>query len=107
MVSKDLQNEIVKSVLLDDSGCLTLADISRACSTHAEWVIELVDEGILEPIGTESSSWRFNSASLTRARITHRLQTDLGVNLAGAALVIDMMEELEALRRQINELKID
>ena len=95
------ENEILNGLLLDDQQLLTLAELSRACSMHAEWVISLVDEGILEPQGADVAHWRFACTALPRARTAMRLQRDLGINLAGAALVLDLMEDLENLRARL------
>lgn len=87
------------AVIEDDS--LTLGQLCRACGAHADWVISLVEESIIEPAGEEMRLWRFSGASLVRARSALRLQRDLGINLAGIALALDLMEELENLRAQI------
>ena len=107
MVKKVIQQGISSGQLLDDSGCLSLAELSRACQVHAEWILELIDEGIIDPLGDDRTQWRFSVASLRRARITRHLQTDLGVNLAGAALVLDMMDEMARLRRRLNMMGFD
>ena len=64
-------------------------------------MISLVEESIIEPQGDDMRLWRFSGASLVRARSALRLQHDLGVNLAGIALALDLMEELESLRAQM------
>ncbi|MCX7088570.1 MAG: MerR family transcriptional regulator [Methylococcales bacterium] len=83
-----------------EEGSLTLGQLCRACGAHAEWIICLVEESIIEPQGDEIRSWRFSGASLVRARSALRLQRDLGINLAGIALVLDLLEELDNLRAQ-------
>lgn len=88
-------------VVLEEEIELTLADLSQACSVHAEWVITLVEEGILDPDGNEVSKWRFNGENLKRARTVRRLQQDLGVNIAGSALVVDLLDEIEQLRQRL------
>jgi chaperone modulatory protein CbpM len=80
---------------------LTLGQLCCACDTHADWVISLVEEGIIEPDGREIRLWRFSGVSLVRVRSALRLQRDLGVNLAGIGLALDLMEELENLRTQL------
>ncbi len=107
MVKKVIQQAVSSGQILDDSGCLSLADLSRACHAHAEWILELVDEGIIDPVGRDMKQWRFSATSLQRARIARHLQTDLGVNLAGAALVLDMMDEMARLRRRLNMMDFD
>ncbi|MDP1774795.1 MAG: chaperone modulator CbpM [Methylobacter sp.] len=89
------------TVIEDDS--LTLEQLCHACGVHTDWVISLVEESIIEPQGEEIQVWRFSGDSLVRVRSALRLHRDLGVNLAGIALALDLMEELENLR---NELKI-
>ncbi len=55
---------------------LTLAELCRSCGVHAEWIVELVDEGILEPEGTDVSSWRFSGISIVKTRTAWRLRQD-------------------------------
>ena len=83
---------------------LSLADLSRACTVDAEWLITLVEEGILEP-RQRGARMQFGGASLKRARTVQRLQRDLGVNLAGAALALELLDEIEALRARLAVLE--
>jgi chaperone modulatory protein CbpM len=99
MNSHDLLPVHTGTVIEEDS--LTLEQLCQACGAQADWVISLVEESIIEPRGEEKYSWRFSGASLVRVRSALRLQRDLGVNLAGIALALDLMEELENLRAQL------
>ncbi len=98
-MNRDINVRLIEGVMLNDQ--LTLADLSRACTRHAEWVIELVDEGILEPRGREPREWLFPAESLTRAHKAMRLQRDLQVNLAGVAVVLDLMDQIDVLRTRL------
>jgi len=80
---------------------LTLADLCRACAVETGFVIELVEEGVIVPVGQEPRLWRFPYAHLRRVRVASRLERDLGVNLAGAALALELLEEIEALRARL------
>lgn len=102
MNSHDLLIVHTGTVIEEDS--LTLGQLCRACDVHADWIINLVEEGIIEPQGKDMRLWRFSGASLVRARTALRIQRDLEVNLAGIALVLDLMEELESLRAHIKTL---
>ena len=99
MTPKDLLLIHTGTIIDDDP--LTLGQLCRACGTHADWIISLVEEGIIEPDGRELRLWRFSGVSLVRVRSALRLQRDLGVNLAGIGLALDLMEELENLRTQL------
>jgi chaperone modulatory protein CbpM len=84
---------------------LSLGELCRASRLSAERVIELAEEGVIEPIGLQPETWRFRGVSLRRIRCAERLEEDLGVNTAGAALVLDLLEELERLRTRLGRIE--
>ncbi|MFZ1726478.1 MAG: chaperone modulator CbpM [Albidovulum sp.] len=88
-------------------GPLTLLDLCRICGSSADWVLELVDEGILEPVGEARPLWRFESTSITIVRRVQRLQTDLRLNIAGVALVLSLVDENTGLKRRLQLLEND
>jgi chaperone modulatory protein CbpM len=101
MMSEKMLPQVV-GIILDEQAQFTLAELSRACAVHAELIIDLVGEGVLSPIGRERHNWRFTGAHMHRARVALRLQRDLGVNLAGAALALALLDEIEALRARLD-----
>ena len=90
--------------VLEEQTGLTLDDLCRACAAQAELLLELVDEGVIEPSGEAQEVWRFTGVHLRRARVAVRLQRDLGVNPAGAALALQLMDELDTLRARLTVL---
>jgi chaperone modulatory protein CbpM len=103
MTSEKMLPQIVE-IILDEQAQLTLAELTRACAVHAELIIELVDEGVLTPVGSEPLRWRFTGTHMRRARMALRLQHDLGLNLAGAALALQLLDEVEALRARLRAM---
>ena len=91
--------------LLEEDVELSLAQICRACRLSAEQIVELVDHGVIEPSGHEPVSWRFQGISLRRVHFTQRMQRDLGVNAPGAALALDLLDELEQLRSRLRRFE--
>jgi chaperone modulatory protein CbpM len=85
------------AIILEEQTDLTLSDVSQACAVRVETIVELVEEGVLSPIGREPHRWRFTGTHLRRATVAIRLQRDLGVNLAGAALALQLMDEIDVL----------
>jgi len=104
MTSKEVLTLLVGQVL-EDEMVLTLAELSRASHLTAERLEELVDFGVIEPLETGSGNWRFAGASLQRVRCVQRLKQDLGVNTAGAALALDLLEEVQQLRHRLQRLE--
>ena len=84
---------------------LTLGELSHCCGVTAERILILVGEGVLSPTGATQPEWRFGAADLARARRALRLERDLGVNVAGAALAIDLMDEMQHLRERVRLLE--
>ena len=90
---------IIKGIPLDERASLTLSELCQACNVHAEYVMELVAEGALDPSGSRTIDWRFSGTCLRRTRIAVTLQRDLRVNVAGIALALDLLDQLEQFRR--------
>ncbi len=93
--------------LIDDSVRVTLAELCRACNVEVAFVEELVAEGILEPSGARGAHWSFPGTSVKRTRLSLRLRRDLGVNLAGAALALQLLEQIDVLHARMGVLKRD
>lgn len=100
--SQQAKNE--KLTLLDESVTYTFAELCNVCKVKNELVYEMINEGIIAPIsvaGDSPKSWMFSATNIKKVQITVRLQEDLRVNLPGAALAIELLEELEQLRSKV------
>lgn len=91
----------VVGMVLDETTEITATELCRVCSVEHTLIERLVDEGILDPIDDQANELRFHYISVQRTRTVVSLQNDLGVNLAGAALALDLLEQIEELRRQL------
>ena len=96
----DIVSVVTGTVVNEERG-IPLAQLCRACGLSVEAVIAMVEEGILEPVGERPGRWRFSPDSIRRARIALRLQRDLDLNIAGAALALDLLDHLEELRARL------
>ena len=86
--------------LVEDSPGLTLDELCRGGDANVDLVLALVADGLLEPMGATPQEWRFGGASLRITRRASRLVRDLGLNVAAAALVIELLDRIERLERQ-------
>jgi len=89
---------LLSGEILEEEVELSLDDLCRACQLSVEEVHIVVEQGIAEPMGGDSQNWRFHGTSVQRIRCAVHLRQDLGVNWAGAALALDLLEELRELR---------
>lgn len=99
---RNLEAEIMTQkqscTVLDENITYDLQELCTLCRVKDELVHNMISEGILTPIGDSPGAWKFSAVSVKKIQITVRLQQDLRVNLPGAALALDLMEELEELR---------
>ena len=98
------EHDPLSGVILDESISISLRELCRSCDTNAEWVLALVNEGILTPIENDPTRLRFAGSSVKIAYTAKRLQSDLGLNFAGIALALDLLSELEQLRARVARL---
>lgn len=96
-----LQGQIV-----DETVEFTLVELSRASGASEEELMLWVYEGVFEPDGSQPQEWRFSGAALRRARTAQRLARDLQINAPGIALVLDLLDEIDALRARVKRPRI-
>ncbi len=90
---------ILSGHILEEASQLTLAELCDSCQIPAEHMIKLVEHGIISPCkGHDVRQWRFQGDSLLRVHKALSLQQDLGVNLAGTALALELLDEINTLR---------
>lgn len=97
------EREILVGIALEEA-CLTLEELAAACAAESEWVRRLVDEGFLPPMTGPAETWRFSAAALHRARRIRHIQRDFEAVPELAALVADMLDEIDRLRAQLRRL---
>jgi chaperone modulatory protein CbpM len=95
-----LTPQVIAGVIFDDTAIFSITDLSRMCAVDRTHIERFIEEGVLNAVEVRSE-WHFTGATLRRARIALRLERDLELNLAGVALALDLMEELEQLRREL------
>lgn len=97
------KHKVVTGVILDEQTELTLTDLCRSCSVQRERIIALVEEGILSPTtrSKRENRYRFCGSSVRRANRAIRLQRELELDLAGVAVALDLLDEIERLRNRL------
>jgi chaperone modulatory protein CbpM len=86
--------------LLEDA-CLTLEQLARACAAEHDWLVRRVEAGLIPVAGARREEWRFAGASLARVRRMRDIERTYEAVPELAALVADLLEEMDALRREL------
>jgi chaperone modulatory protein CbpM len=89
----------LRGEFLADDDWLRIDEICVRLSVEQQWIIELVELGALDPRGdgNEPAAWLFSRRELPRVLAMTRLVSDLGVNLTGAAIIVELVEERRRL----------
>jgi chaperone modulatory protein CbpM len=95
--------DTVTGEVFDESTEITLSQLCEVCSVEHTLIEQLVAEGVLDPVNSRAGELRFTYTSVRITSTAIRLQEDLGVNLAGAALVLELLERIEDLQRRVGK----
>jgi chaperone modulatory protein CbpM len=97
-------DDILTGSIAEDA-CLTLEQLCAVCSLEREWLIVRVEEGLIPVTSAATSSaateWRFTTATLSRARRMRELERAFDAAPELAALVADMLEQMDDLRSRL------
>lgn len=96
---------IVSSLTIESDPELTLDELCSACDISPGFIQDLIEYGVLDIKDVSLQAYRFTPVHLRRIRMIVHLQNDLEVNLAGAALVVDLMEQMDTMRAKIEMLE--
>jgi len=95
---------LLSGTVFDEDAEISVVELCERCCIDRPMVEELIAEGILEPhYAADDTDVRLPYRSVRVTRIAVRLQRDLGVNLAGAALALELLQHIDELRAQLRQ----
>lgn len=97
--------EMHEAKLVGEADWLAASEICRLCRLELGVVIELAELGVISPRGYAPEQWQLPAAALPRLAVAGRLMRDLGINVSGAALALELLEAQRDLERQIRQLE--
>src|SRR5579884_4418978 len=85
------------------SGAYMISVVSEQYDIHPQTLRLYEREGLLKPSRTEGNTRLYTDRDLERLEVILKLTRELGVNLAGVEIILNMREKMEAMQRQIQE----
>lgn len=82
---------------------LSIDELALAAGASRARVARLVALGIVDPVEPDSAS--FTAGTAIRLRRMFRLHRDVGVNIVGAAIILDLMDRLERTESRLVPLR--
>lgn len=98
-------DETADARVLSESDWIAASEVCRLCTIDLTVIVELVDLGVIASRGPVPEQWVLPATSLPRLRVAGRLMRDLGVNVTGAALALELLESQHRLERRIRHLE--
>jgi len=78
---------------------LTLETLAAHTGLHPALVERFVELGLIEPVELQGATLLFDVAAVPRLRTIGRLRESLGINVAGVAVIMDLLDRFCALQR--------
>ena len=101
----DKASGVTASEIVEHGTLCTFHELCVSCNVTPDWVAGLVEEGAIEAVGTTRQEWRFTTFSLLRVAKARRLECDLGLNLPGIALALELLDRLDAMHARLRSLQ--
>ncbi len=91
--------------IVDEHLNLDLTHFAQACGQSPEWILQLLEYEILAA-RPEDRIHQFFGEDIARARRAYRLQRDFEASLSAVAMMMDLLDEVQQLRKQVKHLHL-
>lgn len=89
----------------DDEPCYVISIAAKLVQLHPQTLRYYDRIGLLRPSRTSGRIRLYSQSDIERLRKIARLTDELGVNLAGVEVILNMSERIERLQRQLGEVR--
>jgi chaperone modulatory protein CbpM len=99
--------QVFEARVLGEADWIAASEICQLCRLDLDAVLELAALGVMSSRERAPGEWQVPATALPRLRVVGRLMRDLGVNVSGAALAVQLLEaqrELEIRLRHLERL---
>ena len=80
-------------------------ELSQITRISTETIVELVEYGVVEPAGHSPQNWKFDETMIRIVKRAARIQHDFNTDIAGTALALQLLQELEGKRLENRMLR--
>ena len=80
-----------------------ISAVAESYGVHPQTLRLYERQGLLKPSRTEGNTRLYTEADIERLELILSLTRDMGVNLAGVEIVLNMREKMERMQKQMRE----
>jgi len=102
-----MRDDDILTGLVLEGHCFTLEELCAACALEPEWLLQHIEEGLFPAPEGSRAEWRFTAVGIARARRMRALERDFDAGPELAALVADMLEEMDDLRARLRRAGLE
>jgi chaperone modulatory protein CbpM len=99
-----ISTQLLEAHLVTEGDWIAVTEICALCRLEPAAVLELGELGLVSARHS-GEAWQVPAAALPRLRVAARLMRDLGVNVSGAVLAIELLERQRSLEHRIHDLE--
>jgi hypothetical protein len=100
-----VQIEYGEALWIDEAKIVPLAELAERSGLTESQLRELVDYGALAPVDPAAAQWTFQTQYIVAARIAYRLHHDFELPPEGLAVVMGLVERVQALEAELRDLR--
>jgi chaperone modulatory protein CbpM len=97
--------QVLEAHVLGEGDWIAAAEVCQLCRLDLDAVMELAALGVVAPRESVPGQWQVPATALPRLRVVGTLMRDLGINVSGAALAVELLEAQRELESRIRHLE--
>jgi chaperone modulatory protein CbpM len=91
-------------LLIEETTTISFHEVCQKYSIPEELLSEMIEQGLFADQCADKEQIALDQKALRRLEAAFRLHKDLGINLPGVALALDLLEEIEKMRQELEIL---
>jgi MerR family transcriptional regulator/heat shock protein HspR len=91
----------------EDEPCYVISVAARMVGMHAQTLRYYERAGIIEPSRSRGRIRLYSPADIARLRQIQRLISELGVNLAGAEIILRLNDRIREMDEEMGRLRVE
>jgi chaperone modulatory protein CbpM len=99
------KNMTITGIIIEEGSALSYLEVCQKYNIPKELLIEMQEQGFFEASTSKLEHLVFNSKSLRQIEVAIRLHRDLGINLQGAALALELLETIDLMKQELEILR--
>ncbi len=88
-----------------DEPVYLISVVAKVLNIHPQTLRQYEREGLIEPSRTQGRMRLYSQRDIDRIKMILRLTRDLGVNLAGVDIILQLKEKIDAMEQEIEQLR--